>query len=414
MVSARSFQLVAVAVAGQLMAFAFSLTMARRVDVGAFEAWAVAASTFLLLVSLAPLGSEKLALRLLTPRINSNDYAGVATYLGFAGRRTLVVALVAAAALTIFALAARSGDVARALVATAFALPAGALAQVGLEVLSAAGRPMLALLLVGLLVAALALALALVALAAGVAITGAQAVGFWGLGWLVALALMTATLRPWLPPKRPAPAEATSWAIEARPFLVYRVALALLAQSGVLALELLGPPGAVGAYAAAMAVATLGSVFATATNRAYGRQLALLLEEQDAAGIAELHRARRRWMVPVLAIFLLPVWLVPGPILAAFRPEFATAATASLRILASTIAFTVLFALAPTVLKFRRQRRSLYAVVAATAGMQLVLLVVLVPRWGATGAAAAYAASMTGLYAALAGMASLDSRNRLG
>lgn len=244
------------------------------------------------------------------------------------------------------------------------------------------------------------------ALAAGVAMTGAQAIALWGLGWLVTLALILRALRPWLPPHRPALDEARDWAIETRPFLVYRLALALLAQSGVLALELLGPPGAVGAYAAAMSVAVLASVLATATNRAYGRQLALLLEQQDAEGLAALYRARRRWLVPALALFLVPVLMVPDAILAAFRPEFVAAGTAPLRILATTTAFTVLLALAPTVLKFRRQRRTTYAIVTVTAGVQLLLLVLLVPRWGATGAALAYAVSMTGLYAAFAWLAS--------
>jgi O-antigen/teichoic acid export membrane protein len=398
----RSTQLVAIAIAGQLAAFAFALLMARRLSVTAFEAWAVAASAYLLLVSLAPLGSEKFALRLLPPRFDRGDRACVAAYLGFAGRRTLVVAVAAAAVLAAFALAARDGEVARALIATGLALPAGALAHVGLEVLSAAGRPVLALVLVRLLVPGLALGLALVALGLGVPVTGARAIGFWGFGWVVTLALTVAALRPWLPPRRPAPDIARDWAREARPFLVYRAALALLAQSGVLALERLGPPGSVGAYAAAMSVATLAAVFATATNRAYGRDLALLLERQESAGIAALYRARLRWLAPVLALFLGLVLLFPAPILTAFRPEFVAAGTAPLRILAVTTAFTVLFALAPTVLKFRRQRRTTYAVVAGAAVVQGLLLLVLVPRWGATGAALAHAAAMTGLYATFA------------
>lgn len=403
LISSRSSQLVAIAIAGQSLAFGFALLMARRLDVAGFEAWAVAASAFLVLVSLAPLGSEKFALRLLPPRFEGGDRDDVAAYLGFAGRRTLGVALVAAALLALPVLAGGGDrDMARAVLATGLALPAGALAHVGLEVISAAGRPLLALLLVRLLVPGLALAAALAALAAGVTLSGAQAIGFWGLGWLVTLALILGVLRPWLPPQAPAPALARDWAVEARPFLVYRLALALLAQSGVLALELLGPPGAVGAYAAAMAVATLAAVLATATNRAYGRDLALLLEQGDSAGLAALYRARLRWLAPALALFLAVVLLFPAPILAAFRPEFVAAGTAPLRILAATTALTVVLALAPKVLKYRRQRRTTYAVVAAAAVVQGVLLLLLVPRWGATGAALGHAAAMTGLYAAFA------------
>jgi O-antigen/teichoic acid export membrane protein len=76
-----------------------------------------------------------------------------------------------------------------------------------------------------------------------------------------------------------------------------------------------------------------------------------------------------------------------------------------LRLLALTTAITVLFALAPTQLKFQRRNRVIYSVMAAAAAAQVGLLLVLVPRLGATGAALAYMLAMGGGYAAFAMLA---------
>jgi len=76
-----------------------------------------------------------------------------------------------------------------------------------------------------------------------------------------------------------------------------------------------------------------------------------------------------------------------------------------LRLLAVATAFSVLFALAPTYLKYRRRNRATYVTVACAAAAQGMLLLLLVPRLGATGAAIAYAISMCGMYGAFAWMA---------
>ncbi len=77
---------------------------------------------------------------------------------------------------------------------------------------------------------------------------------------------------------------------------------------------------------------------------------------------------------------------------------------ATLAALAVATAFTVLFALAPTYLKYRRRNRATYVTVACAAAPQGILLL-LVPRLGATGAAIAYAVSMCGMYGAFVWMA---------
>ena len=162
---------------------------------------------------------------------------------------------------------------------------------------------------------------------------------------------------------------------------------------------------AVGAYAAAMGTAGLVAVLATATNRAYARQLSILLEQREFATVLDLRGERLRWLLPALAVFLVIAFVFTHELLALFRPEFVNAGVVPLRILAAATAFSVLFALAPTYLKYRRRNRTTYVTVACAAATQAMLLLLLVPRFGATGAATAYAVSMCGMYGAFAWMA---------
>jgi O-antigen/teichoic acid export membrane protein len=206
-------------------------------------------------------------------------------------------------------------------------------------------------------------------------------------------------------------AKPATWRRDARPLWLYRVALAVMAQAAILALDGFGaPPAAVGAYAAASGVAGLALVLATATNRAYARDLALHLDRRDAAAIVALQARRRRWLTPVLAGFLVAVLGFAPQILGLFRAEFVAEGTAPLRILALATAVSISLALAPTCLKYRRRNRAVFATLAGAAVLQIMLLVTLIPAWGATGAAAAYAIASTVMYGTFALVARRDLR----
>ncbi len=133
-------------------------------------------------------------------------------------------------------------------------------------------------------IAAIALALVGLLIAMRWDMTGALAVASWGVAGTLALAMLGLNIRRVSPPEiwRTGPIEdPATWRAEARLFWIYRIALALLSQTGVIALDWLQPSAAaVGAYAAAMGTASLALVLATATNRAYARRLAILLERR--------------------------------------------------------------------------------------------------------------------------------------
>ena len=404
----QATSLVGVAIAGQAVAYVLSVLVARRLGVDGFEAYVVASAVFILLATFAPRGAEKYALRRLPAMLERRDWGRARGLLTFGLRRTVLTSLVIGASVGVWIGwgGAHSDETRMAILVTCLSLPAGALAHYGVEVLSAMGRPMLALGTFKLLVPALALALA-GALFAGMAeVSGALVIGCWGLAWVAALAVMATAFRRSAPRVMLAAEPVTElavWRSETRPFFVYRVSLALVGQAGVIALELLhSSPVAVGAYAAATGTVGLAAVLATSTNRAYGRELSVLLDRRDFRTLMVLRRQRLLWLGPLVAVFLLATFGFPGRVLGLFRPEFAQEGAVALRILAVTTAFTVLFSLAPTYLKFQKRDHTTYAVVGGAAACQLVLLVALAPAYGATGAAAAYGVSMCGMYGVFA------------
>ena len=287
------------ALSGQLVTIVLTVLLAGHLTLAQFEAYAVAASLFLLMVTVAPVGADKLALRVLPPLLGVGDMPRVAGFLRFAlGRLAFGTIAVAAAGLA-WGLSRDNAPPVRAAVAAAvLALPAGVLAHAGLEMLTAVGRVREATTIVRMAVPGFALLLVAGAIAAGAAPPGAAAIAAWGVAWVAALVPMLRLLHRDLAPAlstRPV-VEAAAWRAAARPLWLYRIAVGLQAQAGILALDWFGAsPASVGAYAAATAVMSPALVLATSTNRAYARDVAILIEQRDVAGLIELARRRRRW-----------------------------------------------------------------------------------------------------------------------
>lgn len=401
-------------IAGQAISYVLAVALARRLGVAGFEAYALASAAFTLMVMTAPRGVEKYALRLLPALFERRDWERSHGFLRFGLRCTLLGAFVIGAAVWAWAWWVRdfSEGTRRAIVVSCLSLPAGATVHYAVEVVTAAGADVRATAVFRVLVPALTLALAGILFALPLEISGAMAVGCWGVAWIIALVMLAIEFRRAAPPSvwRAQPIqEAAIWRTEARPFWLYRLSLALMSQSSVIALDWLLPSAAaVGAYAAAMGTASMALVLVTATNRAYARQMSVLLERRDFATLLDLRRERLEWLLPATAAFLLVVFAFTRELLAFFRPEFVDEGSVPLRLLAVATAFTMLFALSPTYLKIRRHNRATFTTVACAAAAQLVMLWLLVPAFGATGAAIAHAASMVGAYGAFALIAHHD------
>jgi O-antigen/teichoic acid export membrane protein len=385
--------------------------LARQLGVDGFEAYAVASAAFTLMVMFTPRGIEKYALRLLPALVERSDWGHTRGFLRFGLYRTLGTSLLLGSVVFLWVQYFSDYPPATKMAFTmsCLSLPTGALVHYYIEVLSANGRDILATTVFRVIVPATVLMLVGLFLYLPIGVNGAIAVGCWGIAWTLALAAVVIQVRRSTPPQvwSAKPIEAKpEWAREARPFLVFRISLALLAQVGIIALDRLHPSAtAVGAYVVAVSTVNMALVIATSTNRFYARRLSILLEQQDYAGVLELRRERLRWLLPVMVIFLATVFYFGREILGFFRPEFVEEGLDALYMLSVATAITVLFSLAPTYLKYMGHNRAMQRIVVSAAVVQAILLMLLVPNYAATGAALAYTISMCGMYLAFTLMA---------
>lgn len=405
------------AAAGQSVAYVLAIVLARHLGVTGFEAYVVASAIFILLVAVAPGGLDKFAIRLVPTLLVQQDFARLRGFLRFGVRRTLALSfavLVVAAAIVWWR--GSPGEMRTAIVVTLLALPAGALAHFGFEALTGAGREALASAILRVGVPSVVLVLVGIAAAMSLLDSGAVAVGAWGVAWVASLVVLYVAIRRILPDaawQAPPRQEARTWTADAFLFWVHRVAMAVSAQASVIALELLQPSAAaVSGFAAGLASIGVALTLVTTSNRIYARRLSVLLETGDVHGILALFRARLRWLLPSIAVFLVIAVGFADWLMSLFGRAFVEAGTAPLRLLALTAAFTMLLALAPTYLKYTRQSRTILWTLLAAVAAQIGLLIVLVPQSGATGAAVAYAAAMVGMYCTYAVLAWRDLRRR--
>jgi O-antigen/teichoic acid export membrane protein len=393
-----------IAVSGQSVAYFLTVVLARRLGVEGFEAYAVASAAFTLMVMLSPRGIEKYALRLLPALIERGDWGRIRGFLRFGLKRTLGTSLLLGSMVYVWVqyFSDYSPIIKLAIIMSCLSLPTGALVHYYTEVLGANGRDILAIAIFRVAVPATVFILVGLLLYLPVEVSGAMAVACWGVAWTLALAAMVIQVRRttksqvWL--SKPTE-ERHTWRKEARPFFVYRISLALLAQVGVIALDRLHPSAAaVGAYVAAVGTVNMALVLVTSTNRFYARRLSILLEQRDYGGVLLLRRERLRWLVPAMAIFLTTVFYFGREILGFFRPEFVNEGLTALHVLAVATVITVLFSLAPTYLKYMGHNRAMLRTFVGAAVIQIIMLILLVPQFAATGAALAYAVSMAGMY----------------
>lgn len=400
----RPAQLAIFAVVGQSAAYLLSIVLARNLEVEGFEAYVVASAAFTLMVMFVPRGIDKYALRLLPALFERADWPRAGGFFRFAIRRILLtsiaVALAVALATIYFSTSPQATKI--AILVSCLSLPAGALVHFGVEALSAMGRVVLATAIFRAAVPTMTLVLVGLLLLMPLGLNGALAVACWGAAWTLALVAMAIEVRRVAPKQlwhADSVEEGETWRAAARPFRVYRILLGLLAQASIIGLDYLQPSAvAVGAYAAAIATANLPLALVASSNRYYSQQLSTLLEQRDYAGVLALRHQRRRWLIPVIVLYLACVFGFGREILAIFHPEFVGSGITALYILAIATAVSMLYALGPTYLKYAAHDRFTVGIIVGTAVFHILLLMLLVPRYQAEGAAWAYAVSICMMY----------------
>ena len=285
--------------------------MARTLSVPDFDDYNVAVSSVLVLTSLATLGLEKYALRCLTAWHNHQDWARSSGYLQFSRRLILVTSLVRVVLFCVtleLTLTLRGKPYHVAIVIVAMFLPALAMFQFILEVAAAYGGQLKGVASYRLLFPAL-----LLLLNAGVWILlaasgGISAAFCYGAAWLVAIAVLYLTTQSYVPapvwqakPLR----EPGVWIRGALPMAAGSLVFTMLAQTGVIILELNHPDEAVvSAYAVAFQTGTFVVILATATNRLYAPRISALLDRGDFQALRTMARYRLLVIAPLTLGYL--------------------------------------------------------------------------------------------------------------
>ncbi len=388
--------LVAIGVAGNVLAYGMMAALSRVLTVTEFEAYVLAVSSFLVLVAAAPLGATRYTLRALPPLLERQEWNTVRGYLAFALRRGLIGSALVSGLVLGWALLVRDvADPTRsALLVACLALPFGVAAGIGIEALTAFGRPLLAAVLYRIGPVLLAVAGLATWTIAGGRPSATAAIAAWGFGLAAASVGMAAMLATMIPSGLAGARsyDSEKWRRGAQPFFLYRLGVAAMAQASIIGLAWLHPsPTAVAAYAAAYSTANLAMVLVGATNRAYVREMSLLIDRRDMAGLTALHRVRIAWLLPVLLVLVAVVLMAPKAVLGLFGPDLASEGASALRILAVSTAIVMLFSLVPTCLKHCGLHAPMFRVIGAAFIVQAVGLLALVPPLGATGAALAHA-----------------------
>lgn len=375
-----------------------NIFLARHLNIGEFDDYSVAISVVTLLSTLATLGLEKYALRMVALNIERQKWGRLRNFLSFSFRIILVFSLFLLGLLAVGlegVLAWRHADFHIAIVIYAGFLPVIATSLFLIEIVTVYGYQILAMLLYRFF-----LPIALIALIYGgqylnVELSAASAVLYFGLAWCLTLSLLSIAARVTGPkPLRlatPSTHDRRKWLGNALPLLISSLMMTILTSAGTIVLELIYPSEfQVGLFAVCMQTCTLIALIGTSTNRYYLPMLVVLIERRDAVGIERLLLKRIRLIVALIACYLTAIMIYGTEILALFGPNFSNGYLA-LCICSLGAAANALFSDAPYYLQFMGQNRLVVGFLCSAAAGMVGASFVLGTYYGATGVAIAYA-----------------------
>ena len=150
----------------------------------------------------------------------------------------------------------------------------------------------------------------------------------YGAAWILAFVVLGVVARCYVPdavwramPKQ----EPGLWLSGALPTAAGSLVLTMLAQTGVIILELNHPDEAVvSAYAVAFQTGTFVIILATATNRLYAPQISELLDRGDIQTLRKMGRNRLLLIAPLTIVYLFVISTFGRAILSLFGAQYAT------------------------------------------------------------------------------------------
>jgi len=394
-----------------------NIFLARHLTIDAFDDYSVAVSIVTLLSTLATLGLEKYALRLISLYIEREHWSRLRGFWVFSLRAIFLFSIVLLGLLGLgleSILALQGSDFHIAIVIYAGFLPVIALCLFLTEIITVYGKQIQALVLYRFFLPTVFLLLISGVRYFQLGMTAVSAVLCFGAAWCLTLMLMSVTVRT-VSPKELRLARVDSkgrrwWLKKSLPLLVSSLMMTLLTSAGTIILEILHPSQAVvGTYVVAMQTAGLISLIGTSTNRYYLPMLVVLLERRDPSAIKALLGKRMQLIACFIAVFLGIVGVWGQHILDLFGSEFSQGYQA-LCICAAGAAFSSLFSDSPYYLQFMGSNSLVVSLMSLAALGMIALAFVLGPRYGATGVALAYAVPTMLLFSSLKWLANRHMR----
>ncbi|AEF98994.1 lipopolysaccharide biosynthesis protein [Methylomonas methanica] len=375
-----------------------NIFLARHLKIGEFDDYSVAVSVVTLLSTLATLGLEKYALRMVSLNIEREKWGRLRNFLRFSVRIIVVfsVILLGTLSLTLEAILAwRHADFHIAIVIYAAFLPVIAISLFLIEIVTVYGFQVLAMFLYRLFLPVSFAALLFSLQGLGFAISATSAVICFGLAWCLTLLMLDFAQR-FASPKplrqaKPSSHNKRKWLGNALPLMLSSLMMTVLTSAGTIVLELLYPSEfQVGLFAVSMQTCSLISLIGTSTNRYYLPMLVVLVERQDATGVNQLLVKRLRLVALLTLFYLIVIGIYGTEILALFGPDFSEAYPA-LCICSAGAAINALFSDSPYYLQFMGQNRLVVGLMSLGAAGMVGLSFILGAMYGVTGVAIAYA-----------------------
>jgi O-antigen/teichoic acid export membrane protein len=307
-----SLVLCVLALVNYLLFYVINITLARNLSVRDFDDFSVALSAITILSTVATLGLDKYALRCIPVYRERGDWTRSLGFWTFS-LRTIVLFSLLLAFIGLMLGIASGANSPIALVILVLFLPAIAPALFLVEVVTANGRQIEAVMIYRLLLPTSFLFFVYLIFLFDLPMTAVGVACGYGLAWLWTLSAIHQLARLTMPEDtwraRPDFLRA-KWVRRAVPLLLNSWMLSVMAGSGVIVLELLYPSDAiVGTYAVAAQTGTFIVLLANTANRFYLPLTSMFMERADGLSLRRLMR-HRLMVVGGLAIAFLTVVVV--------------------------------------------------------------------------------------------------------
>lgn len=392
-----------------------NIVAARILPASEYGAFSAAVAMVAIICTIATLGLEKCALRILPEYIDRQAQGKTKGYIIFG---IVIGALFggccARLAFVLYDTLRAHDETIDALAQMLWFVPAITLFLFALEVATACGSWLGSTLVYRLLLPA-GTVVAVVAVALSTTTpTLRETIDAYGLVWIAALAAMIAIILHRLPVavlRATSSYEPRQWLTKSVGYLGFSLIMTVFSQGAVVMLEVVkGDRVGVGMMAAAMQIAGFVVIAQTATMRVYAPQLARVIASGDAAGERLLMRSRSLFMIAVCGAFLAVIVFFGRDLLALFGENFRAAYPA---LVVMTIAHCVntVLGFAPAVLQYHGAHRLTLTIAAVGTIVALIAMAVAAKEATYLEVAQTYAVSLIAMYIAFQ-LAILSRRRR--